>query len=414
MQEERNEIFDRQVRDLLDGAEIKAPRRVWRAVSSGLPSASPLAAFVSGIRSFGQQRGRSVLAYACAAAACLTLGLFLFRNAATSDPASPVSDTAQLTAGLEPSGSNYSPEPGNLIASHSGSAEAESRTGVSINAVSGDRWVTDSASKEHNGYDNGKVAAQTVDTDAEGTPDCTSAEHKGSAARFVDPFEAEDLAVRIREENKSGRISLALNGTAGGNDSELGSYLGRVFHYADGAESTERLGLTENGASSFGIPLSFGLGVKIQLSHHFYAGTGLTYTFLERRFPGAYNSGDGSMPVNGLVLHNMQYIGIPLDIYYEPFNLKSFRFYLFAGGAGELCTSNRYRMPGESLDLKTKVKGPIFSVNAGAGVEFKFNNTVGVYLDPSVKYYFKNNHPRSVRTDKPFSVNFDIGLRFNI
>ena len=120
------------------------------------------------------------------------------------------------------------------------------------------------------------------------------------------------------------------------------------------------------------------------------------------------------MPVNGLVLHNMQYIGIPLDIYYEPFNLKSFRFYLFAGGAGELCTSNRYRIPGESLDLKTKVKGPIFSVNAGAGVEFKFNNTVGVYLDPSVKYYFKNNHPRSVRTDKPFSVNFDIGLRFNI
>ena len=230
MQEERNEIFDRQVRDLLDGAEIKAPRRVWRAVSSALPSASPLAAFVSGIRSFGQQRGRSVLAYACAAAACLTLGLFLFRNAATSDPASPVSDTAQLTAGLEPSGSNYNPEPGNLIASHSGSAEAESRTGVSINAVSGDRLVTDSASKEHNGYDNGKVAAQTVDTDAEGTPDCTSAEHKGSAARFVDPFEAEDLAVRIREENKSGRISLALNGTAGGNDSELGSYLGRVFH----------------------------------------------------------------------------------------------------------------------------------------------------------------------------------------
>ena len=414
MQEERNEIFDRQVRDLLDGAEIKAPRRVWRAVSSGLPSASPLAAFVNGIRSFGQQRGRSVLAYACAAAACLTLGLFLFRNAATSDPASPVSDTAQLTAGLEPSGSNYNPEPGNLIASHSGSAEAESRTGVSINAGSGDRLVTDSASKEHNGYDNGKVAAQTVDTDAEGTPDCTSAEHKGSAARFVDPFETEDLAVRIREENKSGRISLALNGTAGGNDSELGSYLGRVFHYADGAESTERLGLTENGASSFGIPLSFGLGVKIQLSHHFYAGTGLTYTFLERRFPGAYNSGDGSMPVNGLVLHNMQYIGIPLDIYYEPFNLKSFRFYLFAGGAGELCTSNRSRMPGESLDLKTKVKGPIFSVNAGAGVEFKFNNTVGVYLDPSVKYYFKNNHPRSVRTDKPFSVNFDIGLRFNI
>ena len=414
MQEERNEIFDRQVRDLLDGAEIKAPRRVWRAVSSALPSASPLAAFVSGIRSFGQQRGRSVLAYACAAAACLTLGLFLFRNAATSDPASPVSDTAQLTAGLEPSGSNYNPEPGNLISSHSGSAETESRTGVSINAVSGDRLVTDSASKEHNGYDNGKVAAQTVDTDAEGTPDCTSAEHKGSAARFVDPFETEDLAVRIREENKSGRISLALNGTAGGNDSELGSYLGRVFHYADGAESTERLGLTENGASSFGIPLSFGLGVKIQLSHHFYAGTGLTYTFLERRFPGAYNAGDGSMPVNGLVLHNMQYIGIPLDIYYEPFNLKSFRFYLFAGGAGELCTSNRYRMPGESLDLKTKVKGPIFSVNAGAGVEFKFNNTVAVYLDPSVKYYFKKNHPRSVRTNKPFSVNFDRGPVFNI
>ena len=54
-----------------------------------------------------------------------------------------------------------------------------------------------------------------------------------------------------------------------------------------------------------------------------------------------------------------------------------------------------------------------FSVGAGLGVEFMLSNHLGLYLDPGFNYYFPCNQPRSIRTEKPLMLNFDVGLRFN-
>ena len=54
-----------------------------------------------------------------------------------------------------------------------------------------------------------------------------------------------------------------------------------------------------------------------------------------------------------------------------------------------------------------------FSVDAGLGVEFLLSRRVGLYVDPGVSYYFPCNQPRSLRTEKPLLLNFDVGLRFN-
>ena len=54
-----------------------------------------------------------------------------------------------------------------------------------------------------------------------------------------------------------------------------------------------------------------------------------------------------------------------------------------------------------------------FSVGAGLGVEFLLGQRVGLYIDPGVNYYFPCNQPRSIRTEKPLLLNFDVGLRFN-
>ena len=59
------------------------------------------------------------------------------------------------------------------------------------------------------------------------------------------------------------------------------------------------------------------------------------------------------------------------------------------------------------------VKNLQYSVGAGLGVEFALSQHLGLYLDPGIKYYFYNHQPKSVRTDKPLMVNFDVGLRFN-
>ena len=41
-------------------------------------------------------------------------------------------------------------------------------------------------------------------------------------------------------------------------------------------------------------------------------------------------------------------------------------------------------------------------------------DSIGLYLDPSVRYYFHGNQPKSIRTDKPFMFNLDAGLRFKL
>jgi hypothetical protein len=46
-------------------------------------------------------------------------------------------------------------------------------------------------------------------------------------------------------------------------------------------------------------------------------------------------------------------------------------------------------------------------------VEFLLGRRVGLYLDPGVNYYFPCSQPRSIRTEKPLLLNFDVGLRFN-
>ena len=39
---------------------------------------------------------------------------------------------------------------------------------------------------------------------------------------------------------------------------------------------------------------------------------------------------------------------------------------------------------------------------------------LGIYLDPSVRYYFNCNQPKSIRTDQPLMLGFEVGARFNL
>jgi hypothetical protein len=60
------------------------------------------------------------------------------------------------------------------------------------------------------------------------------------------------------------------------------------------------------------------------------------------------------------------------------------------------------------------VKGVQLSANAGIGVEFLLGRYVGIYIDPSVRYYFNCKQPNSIRTAQPLMLGFEMGLRFNL
>ena len=156
------------------------------------------------------------------------------------------------------------------------------------------------------------------------------------------------------------------------------------------------------------VPITVGLGVRIYATPRLSIGTGVDYTLLSRTFAGSYAD------VPGTVHHRLQYIGIPVQLYYDIVSSNRIKFYAYGGGKAEYCIDNTYKLFGSPDIVRTyKVDGLQFSVDAGLGVEFLLSRRVGLYVDPGVSYYFPCNQPRSLRTEKPLLLNFDVGLRFN-
>lgn len=111
----------------------------------------------------------------------------------------------------------------------------------------------------------------------------------------------------------------------------------------------------------------------------------------------------------------MQYVGIPLSVSYDLVDSKTLAFYCYAGGSAEKAVSSKYFIYADSTSplYSESVKAPQFGVFGGIGVEFKLTDLLGLYADPSVRYWFPGNQPKSIRTDKPLMFSLEAGLRFN-
>ena len=168
-------------------------------------------------------------------------------------------------------------------------------------------------------------------------------------------------------------------------------------------------------SDSYSLPLSFGVGVKYSITKWLGIGLGVNYTLLNKKVTGTYyDEHDWSCSTD--MKNSQHYIGIPLDIYFSMFRTNRWDAYATVGGAVEKCILNRYTgtFEGESLLYTKKVSGVQTSVKAGLGVEFSPLEFLGIYIDPSVRYYFNNNQPRSIRTAQPWAFGVEAGLRFKL
>lgn len=215
-------------------------------------------------------------------------------------------------------------------------------------------------------------------------------------------------------ETRARRAQMQINGLVGGNESShmpfSRSFIMGTRAVADPAGTT----ISENTESTYGIPLTFGLGTRFYLSNRLSLGTGVTYSLLVRSFNGTFI--DKTREVSGDVRHSIQYLGIPLNLYYDILDTDLLQLYLFGGGAAEKAISNKYLIQNGSdpINYSTKVPGLQWSADLGLGVQFRLANHVGLYLDPSARYYFNSNQPKSIRTRKPFMFGFEAGLRFDL
>lgn len=218
------------------------------------------------------------------------------------------------------------------------------------------------------------------------------------------------------EDEKKGRreVSLVFSGIAGTNNAQNDTRPGPMR--APSAAVPQKTGITETSSrSTYGIPLSAGIGVRIGLNDRWSIGTGAGYTYLSRTFYGKYTQvGEGGQITNTIssdIRNTQSYIGIPVNVFCNILGNEHLNFYAYAGGTVEKCISDKYEVLNTTFTHKEKVKGAQFSANVGIGVEFMLGKHLGLYIDPSLRYYFDNGQPESIRTAQPLMLGFEMGFR---
>lgn len=212
--------------------------------------------------------------------------------------------------------------------------------------------------------------------------------------------------------------SLVLSGIAGTNGTRNTGKTG-LLRQPSISTAPPVTGIKETSTkSTYGIPLSFGAGVKIGLTEKWSLGAGVNYTLLTRRFYGTYtkvnSQGSIEMATQSDIRNIQHYLGIPVNVFYDIVDTRHMNFYAYAGGTVEKCLSDKYQLLGKDITHTEKVKGVQLSANLGIGVEFLLGNHLGLYIDPSLRYYFDNGQPSSIRTAQPLMLGFEMGLRVKL
>ncbi|MCM1176472.1 MAG: PorT family protein [Clostridium sp.] len=396
--------FDLEIKAILDGAEEEVPTHIWDSIEARLDEIE-----VSRKRRiiplWLRNTGFVTAAAAAAALAIVLTGTFGSHLAGPADTDNiAVAEPSTVTAEDTMEEASHSSNPEEIrISTESGRTRE----------ISGDRFLAPDPEMKY------VAEASETGEPAQENDICTSRPSEipssksainGSAKteKYVDPFAFEE------EARKSPKISITLSGNAIGTSASNSAAPVAKPMKANATRPAARKTINETGNSAYGVPISFGIGAKVALAPRWSIGAGIDYTLLTRSFKGTYIDGTG-MPVEYAKIRNSQnYIGIPVNAYFSIISNRRIDFYAYAGGTAEKCIDNRYRMA-PNVIYKEKVKGFQFSANAGIGVEFIFADMLGLYIDPSLRYYFKDkNQPKSIRTQNPLAFGCEIGLRVRL
>lgn len=394
--------FDRIIKERLEGYTEEAPD-VWAAIQKGVAS-----------RRRWRVVRRAAVATA-AAAACLTAGLFIFKG---EDP-DILNNTPSLVAESVSQSLAEESQPEILPMEEQVSALADRGvTALAAAPVSKTAPVVTPAEPVREE----KVAevAVAVDTPAaseeisqpaaveQETPVQESAGDSGlTSADIPESFWNEEEDHSLFSEHTS-QISILSNISSVASE---GSFI-----YDNGPmHSSSQQGQSQASSSvrpvqknpKFFAPVALGLQFKAGITDRFAVGAGVRYTYLVSQYDALVDM----ERFNGLY-SQLHYVGIPVNLYWNFVNTDSFGAYLSAGGAVEKCVSQRYVFG--SRTLHEKVYGLQYSASLGIGIEYWFVPRFGIYVDPSVVYYFDNSQPLSVRTQQPLQANFEAGFRFKL
>jgi hypothetical protein len=373
---------DNLIRSILSQAEEEVPAHVWEGISSELD------------RFDAAKKTRPVVlwfrrsAVAAAAAAAIVAGVFISRN-----------------------------ESGDIV------PEAVGRNVIAVAETSVVEMDTDlrrpaGLAAERNTYladaeDDVKTAEDIVKEISEKKEETPARKETHTPQdTWTDIWAEEDEPVKERR-----RVALTISGIAGTNSAQSSG--APLFKRPSLSTSKPVTGVEQKSTeSTYGLPVSFGAGVKFDLSRRWSLGVGANYTLLARKFFGTYTlvGEDGRIQesVSSDIRNMQQYVGIPVNAFYSIVDKEFMNFYAYAGGTVEKCISDKYEILNTTYIHRNNVSGVQVSANIGIGMEFLLGRHLGLYLDPSLRYYFDCGQPKSIRTAQPLMLGLEMGLRVRL
>lgn len=415
MGNKNDNIFDESLRRKLSGAGEMPPERVWDGITSAL-DAAPVG---KGKPSRGKVLLLSGLGFASVAAAIAAF--FLLRTPAVENIAGE-DMIAEVVETVEP----VEPE----------TAVAEVVASEIAKAVNPETAVAEVVAPEIAEAVNPETAVAEALKESVDTTEMTTVETDEPETELAETFLDENESTTI--DNESTTIEIIRNGekrlTADAGESVYELCIGGNSFVGPG-KKTEQIRMMSQGrfkiptstsvvenndTDYYYLPMSFGVGIKFRILKWMDVGIGVNYTLLSKRVSGRYyeydSAGNLTRYCSTELKNSQHYIGVPLDIYFNIFGNEKWNTYASIGGCLEKCVLNHYSGTYDDIAIShnTLVEGIQTSVKAGLGVEYSPVRFLGIYLDPSLRYYFDNKQPRSIRTSQPLSFGVEAGVRFKL
>ncbi len=152
-------------------------------------------------------------------------------------------------------------------------------------------------------------------------------------------------------------------------------------------------------------PISMGLSVRLPLTDRLALTSGLVYTRLKSDFTSSRRHCE----------QTLHYLGIPLGATYNIWGYKRLSLYAVGGVQADFNVKATLKesSPANSHGIgKDRVQ---FSGLAGPGLQLDVTREIGIYVEPTARYYFNNgSNVANYYKDKPWNINFNAGLRLTV
>lgn len=222
-----------------------------------------------------------------------------------------------------------------------------------------------------------------------------------------------DDAVPAKGKRRPGwSLAVAYAGTAGQNGENR-------YQVPAGGESDCPTGVPEetevHERSRHHMPFVVGLSLSKSLTGRWRLETGIRYSYLRSDFLRE------SRQERTETIQRVHYVGIPLKCGYRIFGTTRFSLYGQAGigldipvRAIQSTTTIGTEGSGPVLNRRSVQAPPQWSVEGGLGMQFRVSPTIGIYAEPSFRYYFNSGSGiRTIRQDKASDFSIPFGIRFN-